>query len=162
MGMNSIRDLIADDSFAIGFQSMGQYRTALLKALDVTPPAPKVGEAGEVGELVAALEADAECVTAGQPDLMQLTDKQLTRIAQLLKTSTQPADIDPGFSADLLRYEFSVHDNHDMEVAGGDAATFGEVLAEGRHYLSQYSQDGPHRLEFRCVQVMDYAEPANA
>jgi len=38
--MNSIRNLIADDSFAIGFQSMGQYRTALLKALDVTPPAP--------------------------------------------------------------------------------------------------------------------------
>jgi hypothetical protein len=39
--MNSIRNLIADDSFAIGFQSMGQYRTALLKALDATPPAPK-------------------------------------------------------------------------------------------------------------------------
>jgi hypothetical protein len=72
------------------------------------------------------------------------------------------ADVDPGFTADLLRYEFSVHDNYDVEVAGGDAATFGEVLAEGRHYLSQYSQDGPHELEFRCVQVMDYAEPANA
>jgi hypothetical protein len=40
---------------------------------------------GEMGELVAALEADAECVAAEQPDLMQLTDKQLTRIAQLLK-----------------------------------------------------------------------------
>jgi hypothetical protein len=34
MGMNSIRDLIADDSYAMSFQSMGQYRTALLKALD--------------------------------------------------------------------------------------------------------------------------------
>jgi len=41
---------------------------------------------GEVDELVAALEADAECVAAEQPDLMQLTDKQLTRIAQLLKS----------------------------------------------------------------------------
>ncbi len=40
---------------------------------------------GEVAELVAALEADAECVAAEQPDLMQLTDKQLRRIAQLLK-----------------------------------------------------------------------------
>lgn len=40
--MNSIRNLIADDSFAISFQSMGQYRTALLKALDVAPPAPAV------------------------------------------------------------------------------------------------------------------------
>jgi hypothetical protein len=40
---------------------------------------------GEVNELAAALEADAECVAAEQPDLMQLTDKQLTRIAELLK-----------------------------------------------------------------------------
>jgi hypothetical protein len=31
--MNSIRDLIADDGYAMSFQSMGQYRTALLKAL---------------------------------------------------------------------------------------------------------------------------------
>ena len=43
---------------------------------------------GDVGELIAALEADAECVAAEQPDLMQLTDKQLTRIAQLLKGTT--------------------------------------------------------------------------
>ncbi len=40
---------------------------------------------GEVAELVAALEAAAECVAAEQPDLMQLTDKQLIRIAELLK-----------------------------------------------------------------------------
>jgi hypothetical protein len=40
---------------------------------------------GKVAELVAVLEADAECVAAEQPDLMQLTDKQLTRIAELLK-----------------------------------------------------------------------------
>jgi hypothetical protein len=58
--MNSIRNLIADDSFAISFQSMGQYRTALLKALDATPSAPEVIEA--VGrcariELVVALHA---------------------------------------------------------------------------------------------------------
>ncbi len=30
----SIRDLIADDSYAISFQSLGQYRSALLKELD--------------------------------------------------------------------------------------------------------------------------------
>jgi len=46
-------------------------------------PAPEVLSA-EVKELVAALEADAECVTAERPDLMQLTDKQLTRIAEIL------------------------------------------------------------------------------
>jgi hypothetical protein len=49
-----------------------------------TPPSPDV-VAGEVKELVAALRADAECITAEQPDLMQLTDKQLTRIAEILK-----------------------------------------------------------------------------
>jgi hypothetical protein len=46
----------------------------------VAPPAQV-----EMAELVATLEADAECVAAEQPDLMQLTDKQLIRIAELLK-----------------------------------------------------------------------------
>jgi hypothetical protein len=55
--MNSIRNLIADDSFAIGFQSMGQYRTALLKALDVTPPAPEVGEVGSDYDQAGAIAA---------------------------------------------------------------------------------------------------------
>jgi hypothetical protein len=31
---SNIRDLIADDSYAISFQTLGQYRTALLKELD--------------------------------------------------------------------------------------------------------------------------------
>jgi hypothetical protein len=46
------------------------------------PPAP---EAGEVGELVAVLLADAECLAAEQPDLMQATNVQLTRAATLLQ-----------------------------------------------------------------------------
>ncbi len=50
---------------------------------------------GEVAELVAALKADAECVAADKPDLMQLTDKQLARIAELLKVL--PALLAPGF-----------------------------------------------------------------
>ena len=39
----------------------------------------------EVAELVAALRMDAECFAAEQPDLMQLTDKQLIRAAALLE-----------------------------------------------------------------------------
>ena len=31
---SNIRDLIADDSYAISFQSLVQYRSALLKVLD--------------------------------------------------------------------------------------------------------------------------------
>ena len=34
MHNQSIRDLIADDSYAISFQSPGQYRSSLLKELD--------------------------------------------------------------------------------------------------------------------------------
>ena len=53
--MNSIQALISDDSFAISFQSMGQYRAALLKALNAeahaTTPAPDAEEPGEPGEL---------------------------------------------------------------------------------------------------------------
>ncbi len=71
--MNSIRNLIADDSFAIGFQSMGQYRTALLKALDVTPPAPEAGEVGpdyDQEGAIAAVILDHSRVAAslGYPD----------------------------------------------------------------------------------------------
>lgn len=50
----------------------------------VAEPAPLPAQR-KVAELVAALEADAKCVAAEQPDLMQLTDKQLLRIAELLK-----------------------------------------------------------------------------
>ena len=34
------RALLADDAYAASFQSMGQYRTALLKALATPPPEP--------------------------------------------------------------------------------------------------------------------------
>jgi len=61
-----------------------RYPLAFLVDPPAAAPAPEV-VAGEVGELVAALRADAECVTAGQPDLMQLTGQQLTRIAEILQ-----------------------------------------------------------------------------
>jgi hypothetical protein len=70
-----------------GLSDPGDYSW---RPLPSRPPAKgKAGNGaavqGEVGELVAALEADAKCIAAEQPDLMQLTDKQLIRIAQLLK-----------------------------------------------------------------------------
>ena len=54
-------------------------------------PVPAPPANGEVAELVAALRTDAECVAAEQPDLMQLTDKQLTRAADLLECLEQVA-----------------------------------------------------------------------
>jgi hypothetical protein len=131
------------------------------------PVAPAALE--EVNELVAALEADAECVAAEQPNLMQLTDKQLTRIAQLLKASAQPADADPDFSPASAahgvladRYEFSVLDSDDCEQAGGSAPTLDDAIREGRNYLRQYNQDGPHKLELRRVLVLNHSEATNA
>lgn len=45
------RALLADDAYAASFQSMGQYRTALLKTLATPPPR-------EAEQALAALEAD--------------------------------------------------------------------------------------------------------
>jgi hypothetical protein len=59
------------------------------------------------------------------------------------------------------RYEFSVVDSDDCEVAGGSAPTLDDAIREGRNYLRQYNQDGPHKLELRRVLVLDYSEPAN-
>ena len=61
---------------------------------------------------------------------------------------------DPNFKPNFLRYEFSVHDENDQEVASGDADTFAEVAAQGCHYFAQ-SMDDQLRVEFRCVQTMD-------
>jgi len=36
-GVESIRRLVADDAYAMSFQTMGQYRSALLKACSATP-----------------------------------------------------------------------------------------------------------------------------
>jgi hypothetical protein len=52
------------------------------------------------------------------------------------------------------RYEFSVYDEEDCEQAGGDASTLEDAMREGSHYLAQYQQDGPHRLELRRVSVL--------
>jgi hypothetical protein len=54
--MTDFRALIADDAFAASFQSLGQYRTALLAAL--TQPEPQAD--GEVAELVAELREKFE------------------------------------------------------------------------------------------------------
>jgi hypothetical protein len=53
------RALLADDAYAASFQSMGQYRTALLKALATPPPEPPTDE--EIEEWAeAAMEVPLE------------------------------------------------------------------------------------------------------
>jgi hypothetical protein len=58
------------------------------------------------------------------------------------------------------RFEFSVFNSEYEEQAGGAAPTYAQALSEGQHYLSEYSQDGPHSLEIRRVEVLPhYALP---
>jgi hypothetical protein len=54
------------------------------------------------------------------------------------------------------RFEFSVFNSEYEEQAGGTAPTYAEALSYGQHYLSQYSQDGPHSLEIRRVEVLPH------
>jgi hypothetical protein len=54
------------------------------------------------------------------------------------------------------RFEFSVFNSEYEEQAGGTAPTYAEALGYGQHYLSQYSQDGPHSLEIRRVEVLPH------
>jgi hypothetical protein len=54
------------------------------------------------------------------------------------------------------RFEFSVFNSEYEEQAGGTAPTYAEALSYGQHYLSQYSQDGPHSLEIRRVEVFPH------
>ena len=70
------------------------WETALAPAV---PPAR-----GEVAELVAALEADAECVAAEHYDLCNMTAAQMRRIAELLKGI--PAPLAPGFQIGPQEY----------------------------------------------------------
>jgi len=56
------------------------------------------------------------------------------------------------------RYEFSVVDSDDCEQAGGSAPTLDDAIREGRNYLRQYNQDGPHKLELRRVLVLGHSE----
>jgi hypothetical protein len=45
------RALLANDAYAASFQSMGQYRTALLKALATPPPEPPTDEGLQKSEV---------------------------------------------------------------------------------------------------------------
>jgi hypothetical protein len=59
------RALLANDAYAASFQSLGQYRTALLKALATPPPEPPT-----VMEIL-ELSGEIEDAGLGQIDLVR-------------------------------------------------------------------------------------------
>ena len=71
------------------------------------------------------------------------------------------ADLNKEQIAPVTRYEFSILDADGCEQAAGSAPTYEQAMAEGRHYLSQYLQDGPHALELRKVEVLPIAGNTN-
>jgi hypothetical protein len=74
-----------------------------------------------------------------------------TRYALTRYATPQPAPVPV-----TERFEFSVFNSEYEEQAGGTAPTYAQALSEGQHYLSQYSQDGPHSLEIRRVEVLPH------
>lgn len=52
-------------------------------------------------------------------------------------------------------FEFEVRDGDYCMQATGSAPTYAQALSEGRRYLAQYLQDGPHTLEIRRVETFD-------
>lgn len=55
-------------------------------------------------------------------------------------------------------YEFSVFDDNCEEQAGGTAPTLEQAWDQGQHYLSVYSEDGPHILEVRRIERISIPE----
>lgn len=47
--LRALRNLIANDSYAMSFQSLGQYRTALLHHIDDLPAAPVIAQQSKAG-----------------------------------------------------------------------------------------------------------------
>jgi hypothetical protein len=70
-------------------------------------------------------------------------------LARYARPTIEPAPV-------TERFEFSVFNGEYEEQAGGTAPTYAEALSYGQHYLSQYSQDGPHSLEIRRVEVLPH------
>ena len=112
---------------------MGQYRTALLKALDVTPPAPEPGAVGEVGEVREWLESHAahlrkmqEIGTLPETELQEMLD----RAATLLQRQAAPAPVvvSVAVSDALIKAECALSDvaEGEPECDEGDPAQWAE------------------------------------
>ena len=78
------RALLANDAYAASFQSLGQYRTALLKALDATPPPVRPTDEELLESAAKALgyksiPSDETCLTAEAGELLAYARAVLER-----------------------------------------------------------------------------------
>jgi hypothetical protein len=156
---------------AFGMSRLGAFPAPQQSA---APPAVDISDKSVAGIravlLGLARSASPDAQPAAQPvNLAELHDPDFSGGL----TPSQHLDVvhggaDPRVAASQVqgvladRYEFSVVDSDDREVAGGSAPMLTDAIREGRNYLSQYNQDGPHKLELRRVLVLDHSEATNA
>lgn len=68
-------------------------------------------------------------------------------------SGTTPAPVPVPEACDAW-YEFSVFDEHYEEQAGGSSPDLEALRREAAHYHAVYSQDGPHTVQMRRVEVL--------
>ena len=112
--MTDIRALIADDAYACTFQSLGQYRTALLKALAAEPQYHPDDEA--VDRFAAALkEKLARSRAKGRGGWQAASAAHLS---QLLRDHLPKGD-----PVDIGNFAMMLHQNGQAIVADAGACT---------------------------------------
>ena len=77
----SLRSTIANDAWAISFQSLGQYRAALLKLIDDTPPAAQWEQLASLIDENQRLRAELKFNTPPAAQWVGLTDEERSEIA---------------------------------------------------------------------------------
>ena len=126
---------------------------AILARCGHQPAPPAEGEVGDGDDwfTVALVAQDmrsrglAEQVAGDE--LLKMANRNRSRRAPLERRPPTPVP-----AATETRYEFCVYDENYIDQAGGTAPTYAQALSEGRHYLAQYQQDGPHTLELRRIE----------
>jgi hypothetical protein len=83
-------------------------------------------------------------------------DKGAAALAEAILAHSAAINAQPAPVPVAERFEFSVFNSEYEEQAGGTAPTYAEAFSYGQHYLSRYSQDGPHSLEIRRVEVLPH------
>lgn len=131
--LNRLETLLADDRSA-----SCPLATEARAILADQPQLPVDGEVAEV--LRGLLNAIEGWEVEPHPD-----DPLAIAMNQARAILPQPADVS---------YEFIVSGPDYCTVAGGLTPSLQQAIDEGRHYLAQYLQDGPHTLEVRRVETI--------
>lgn len=122
------------------------------QADDMSPSLELFGLIHRAADLLERLASPACVVLKPSPELIEAFKGLPPGRIEPLLAQRHPAPVPVAIET---TYEFCVYDENHIDQAGGWAPTYAEVLSEGRRYLAQYQQDGPHTLELRRVEVLN-------